>query len=102
MKRGGAMRDPQVWSSTTADNMPVVVLKDGVFYAGAVEVHKHGEFEKKIEAGEHPQALLGPACPCVPLEDVTRVVANNIGDLVIESQGRQALRQPMHKAGVDI
>ena len=96
------MDEPQVWSNVTADNMPIVVLKDGVFYGGAIEVHKFSKFKSAIEEGDDPAELLGANCQSVPLDQVTRVVANSTGDLVIEGGGKVALKLHMQKAGVRI
>src|SRR5262245_44619047 len=101
-RRGDAMDEPQVWSNVTADNMPVVVLKDSVFYGGAIEVHKFSKFKTAIDEGDDPAELLGADCQSVPLDKVTRVVANSTGDLVIEADGKTALKLYMQKAGVRI
>ena len=96
------MDEPQVWSNVTADNMPVVVLKDSVFYGGAIEVHKLSKFKTAIDEGDDPAELLGADCQSVPLDKVTRVVAKSTGDLVIEADGKTALKLYMQKAGVRI
>jgi hypothetical protein len=96
------MREPVIWSNVTANNMPVVVLKDDVLYGGAVQTHQFAKFKNAIEDGVPPAELLGTDCQQAALEDVTRVVANSTGDLIIEVDGKPALKLAMQKAGVRI
>lgn len=96
------MQEPQIWSNVTADDMPVVVLKDGVIYGAAIQAGQYCGIEKAIQDGDHPAELLGSACQQVALDDITRVVANNTGNLVIETDGKVALKLMLQKAGVRV
>lgn len=96
------MRDPQVWAVAGEDGMHVVVFKEGVFYSGMIPLNEHNSFVKQIEADEDPRALLGKDCPRAGLDEITRVVAKNTGDLFIESGDEKLLKAPMKGEGINV
>ncbi|MCI0681324.1 MAG: hypothetical protein L0Y71_04400 [Gemmataceae bacterium] len=96
------MRDPQVWSVTAEDGIHVVVFKDGVFYAGMIPAGEYSKFPKEIEDEEDVEALLGKDCPRAGLDEITRVVARNTGDLILESGDEELLKAPMKQEGIKV
>jgi hypothetical protein len=94
------MTDPQIWSNAAAENTQVVVYTDGVFYGG--ETDQLAKLERQVNEGEDPAALLGKQCKYVAFDDITRVVANNVGDLELQTDDGIALKLPMHQAGVQV
>jgi hypothetical protein len=96
------MRDTQVWSTAALETTHVVVQKGETFYVGSVPTADHANLVRKIEDGEDPRELLGKHCPRVTLDEITRVVANNVGDLVIESADDDPLKVPLAKEGIKV
>jgi len=96
------MRDPQVWSATAVEGIHVVVLREGVFYAGMIPASEYSKFPKEIEDGEGMEELLGKDCPRAGLDEITRVIASNTGDLILESDGDELLKSPMKGEGFKV
>ena len=98
------MKKPKVWSTLSADGSQtnVVVLKDGVFYGGQIAPNKVNAFIGEIIAGTDPVELLGEKCEQAEMAEITRVTANSVGDLKIESDDKTVLKLPMFKQGFEI
>jgi hypothetical protein len=96
------MVDPQVWSNTVGEPAYVVLYSGGVFYADSVDAAKHGEIVKQLENGGDPFVLLGKKCQQAALDDITRVIADNKGKLILECDGVQSVKLPMREQGVKI
>src|SRR5688572_21250956 len=99
---GDVMRDPQIWGVAAEDGMHVVVFKEGVFYSGMVPLNEHPKFVKEIEDGADVAEFLGANCQRAGLDEITRVVAQNTGDLAIDSGDEELLRAPMRREGINV
>lgn len=95
------MQDPQIWTNALAENINAVVYKDGVFYAGSFG-KSPADLEKQVNEGALPREIFGKKVEEAPFDEITRVVANNVGDLTIECDGKKAIKLTMQKAGVAI
>jgi hypothetical protein len=95
-------RSVQVWALAVDDKTNILVLKDGMFYAGQLTFGEGAAFIKRMEAGGDPCDDLGAKCPQANLDDVTRVVADDKGYLRLESQGQTLLKVCLKSEGIKV